>query len=297
MNFRLKVINGRPCAHFPGEASRQGELLSRLLAPSPYYITVLLWEIIRVEKKMAEGWTFDDSNIRIVCTPESLVVEESAQRACGRDGSPRVELSIREAKQLLSKWRHKHLKWEFQQRQTKGGVRQRMKTDISHKETAIERPVLFRVAHQSGQHLGLAADLVGAVSIASRNRRRSESHSSFLIRAVYADGREDLLPPDRYCRPKEVSREDAIHYINRRDEGVRLAKEMGLSGVQIGVLLGDQVERCRPGDPENKQIEGYISRAPARWLTEEELKVEETKIFRKKNSGKLKRKASFIFST
>src|SRR5687767_9389710 len=107
MNFRLNVINGRPCAIFPGEASRRGELLSRLLVPSPYYITILLWEIIRVEKKRGEGWTFDDSNIRIVCTPELLTVEESAQRACRRDGSLRVELSIKEAKLLLSKWRYK----------------------------------------------------------------------------------------------------------------------------------------------------------------------------------------------
>jgi hypothetical protein len=172
-----------------------------------------------------------------------------------------------------------------------------MKTDISREETAIEPPILFRVANQSGRHLGLAADLVGAISIATRNRRRLESHSSFPITAVYTDGSEDLLPPERYCRPQEATREEALNYIQKRDEGIRLAKEIGFSAEQIGVLLGDQVERCRPGDPENKQIEGYISRAPSRWLTEEELKMEETKMFRKKNAGKPLRKASFIFST
>jgi hypothetical protein len=297
MDFRLKVVNGKPRAVFPGEDPRRGELLSRLLAPSPYYVTILLWEIIRVEKKRAEGWAFDDSDIRIVCTPESLMVAESARRAHRQENSSRVELSLREAKLLLSKWRYRHLKWEFQQRQTKVGVRLKMKTDISHQEKAIERPVLFRIAHQSGRHLGLAADLVGAISIVSRNRRRSESHSSFPITAIYPDGNEELLPPERYCRLKEVTREDALYYIKRRDEGVRLAKEMGLGDEQISVLLGDQVERCRPDDPEDKQIEGYIRRAPERWLTEEELRVEVAKIFRVKSSGKLKRKASFIFST
>jgi hypothetical protein len=297
MNFRLKVVNGKPCAIFPGEDPRRSELLSRLLAPSPYYVTILLWEIIRVEKKRAEGWTFDDSDIRIVCTPESLVVAESARRARRRKTSSRVELSLREAKLLLSKWRYSHLKWEFQQRQTKAGVKLRMKTDISREETVIERPILFRVDNQSGRHLGLAADLVGAISIATRNRRRSESHSSFHITAVYTDGSEDLLPPERYCRPQEATREKALNYIQKRDEGIRLAKEIGLSAEQIGVLLGDQVKRCRPSDPENKQIERYISRAPSRWLTEEELKIEEVKIFRKKNAGKPLQKASFIFST
>lgn len=297
MDFRLKVVNGKPRAVFPGEDPRRGELLSRLLAPSPYQITILLWEILRVEKKRVKAWTFDDSNIRIVCTTESLIVEESAWRAHGRDSSPRVSLSLNEAKLLLSEWRYRQLKWEFQQRQRKAGVRRKMRTDISSEEMAIERPILFRVTHQSGRHLGLAADLVGALGIASRNRRRSERHSSYSITAIYRDGTEDMLPPERYCRPQEVTREDALHYIKRREEGVRLAKEMGLGDTQIGLLLGDQVERCRPSDPEDKQIEGYISRAPERWLTEEELRVEETKIFRLKNSGKPKRKASFVFST
>lgn len=297
MDFSLKVVNGKPHAVFPGEDPRRGELLSRLLAPSPYYITILLWEVVRVEKKRAEGWTFDGSDIRIVCTPESLVVEESARRTCGQDNSSRVELSLREAKLLLSKWRYRHLKWEFRQRQTKAGVRLKMKTDISREGREIERPVLFRVAHQSGQHLGLAADLAGAISIASRNRRRSDSHSSFPIAAVYPDGSEELLPPERYCRLGEVTREDALRYIKRRDEGIRLAKEMGLGDVQIGVLLGDQVDRCRPDDPEDEQVEGYISKAPGRWLTEDELRLEEAKIFRMKKTGKLKRKANFIFST
>ena len=45
----------------------------------------------------------------------------------------------------------------------------------------------------------------------------------------------------------------------------------------------------------DKQIEDYISRAPEKWLAEEELRAEEATIFRMKNSGT--RKPGFIFST
>lgn len=296
MNFCLKVVDGEPRAVFPEEEAKQAELLSRLLAPSPYYITILLWEIIRVEKGRAEGWTFDDSNLRITCTPESLGIEESALDATRRDSLSRVEFSLGEAKSLLSRWRFEHVRWEFQQRQRKAGEGLHMDTDGSRDEKAVERPILFRVADRTGRHLGQVRDLVGAVSIADRNRRRSERHSSFLITAVYTDGTEDMLLPEQYSRSKEITGEDALRYIRRRDEGILMAKEIGLSDLQVEILLAEQLERCRPSDPEEKQVEDYINSAPEEWLKEEDLRSEEANIYRTKDASMKKRKAGFIFS-
>src|ERR1051325_5616895 len=166
MKFRLKVINGEPSAVFTGEEGERSELLSRLLAPSPYYITILLWEIIRVEKGRAEGWSYDDSHLRITCTPGSLVIEESRQDINTRHRSALVELTLREAKQLLSKWRFEHVRWEFRRAQRKARESLRMNAKISQDEDRIERPILFRVSDPVGCHLGFARDLVGAVSIA-----------------------------------------------------------------------------------------------------------------------------------
>jgi hypothetical protein len=117
MKFRLQVIDGQPRAVFPKEDLRCGELLSRLLVPSPYHITILLWEVIRVEQKRAEGWIFDDSTIRLICTPESLVITESVRSVTDRAEPPQVGLSLKEAKRLLWRWRFEHVRWEFQCRQ------------------------------------------------------------------------------------------------------------------------------------------------------------------------------------
>ncbi len=104
MRFRLKVVGGQPRAIFADMDPQHGELLSKLLAPSPYYITILLWEITLVQKKRTKGWTFDDLNLRLTCTPESLIIKESMQETDTRDRSAYVELTLEEAEQLLSKW-------------------------------------------------------------------------------------------------------------------------------------------------------------------------------------------------
>jgi hypothetical protein len=171
-----------------------------------------------------------------------------------------------------------------------------MKLDVPREENAVERPILFRVAGSSGRHLGQARDLVGAVGIASRSRRRSESHHSFAIAAIYADGTEQLLPPEQYCHTKEVTRDDAQRYIKRRDEGIQMAKERDLSDGQVEALLGEQVKRCDPDDPEEKQIQDYINKAPEAWRSTEELRAQEAKIFRIVRSGKKTRKAGLVFS-
>lgn len=297
MGFRLKVVDGQPRATFPDEEPQRGDLLSHLLVPDPHYITILLWETMRVEKKRAEGWIYDEAKLRITCTPESLVIEESAPTVCIRDNSARVALSLSEAKQLLSKWRFERLKWEFRQmyRKAKGDLK--MQTRTSQDKGAIARPILFRVSDPLGHHLGFARNLVGVVRIADRKRRRGEKQSTFSITAVYADGSEDLLLPKQYCWRKEATVEDAILYITTRDEGIRLAKEMGISELQIDKILGEQRERCSPGDSEKKQIEDYIKNATEEWLTDEELRAEEANIFRLINSRKKKRQVSFIFST
>lgn len=62
------------------------------------------------------------------------------------------------------------------------------------------------------------------------------------------------------------------------------------------MLLGEQIERCNPADPEEKQIEAYIKNAPEEWLKDEELRVEEARIFRVINSSKETRKARFVLS-
>lgn len=293
----MKVVEGVPRAVFLCEEARSAELLSRLLAPDPYYITIFLWEIIRVETGRAEGWTYDDSKLRITCTPESLVVEESGQEIKKQHGSARAKLTIREAKRLLSKWRFEHVRWEFRHTRREARKSLKMKANISQDEGRIERPVLFRVSDPWGRHLGLARDLIGAVRIAAGSRRRSERHSSFSISAIYADGSESVLLPEQYSRRKEATVDGAVRYIRTRDEGIRAAKEMGIRELQIEMLLGEQVDRCSPDDPEEKQIEDYIKNAPDIWLTDEELRSEEASIFRIINSGKQKQKACFVFST
>jgi hypothetical protein len=70
----------------------------------------------------------------------------------------------------------------------------------------------------------------------------------------------------------------------------------GFSDEQIKELLGEQIERCNPVDPEERQIEGYINNAPEMWRTDEELRVEEAKIFRPPNAGKQRRKARLVLS-
>lgn len=286
-----------PRAVFPSEETQRAELLSRLLAPNPYYITILLWEIIRVEKGRAEGWTYDDSSLCVTCTPESLMIEESSHKANAREGVARVELTLREAKRLLSKWRVEHVRWEFRRTRREARENLRMDTNISQGEGRIERPILFRVSDPVGRHLGFSRDLIGAVRIAAENRRRSERHRSFSISAVYADGSESALPAEQYSRRRESTVDEAVRYIRARDEGIRVAKEMGINDIQIEVLLGEQVDRCNPDDLEEKQIQDYIRNAPEQWLTDEELRVEETSIFRIINPSKQKQKASFIFST
>ncbi|HVG32593.1 MAG TPA: hypothetical protein VM911_05915 [Pyrinomonadaceae bacterium] len=72
---------------------------------------------------------------------------------------------------------------------------------------------------------------------------------------------------------------------------------MGISDVQIDMLLGEQIDRCNPDEPEDKQIEDYIKNAPEELLTNEELRAEEEATFRIINFSKKKRKASFVFST
>jgi hypothetical protein len=85
------------------------------------------------------------------------------------------------------------------------------------------------------------------------------------IAAVYADGSEEVLMPERYGRREEATVEGAIRYIRRRDQGIKAAKELGISDVQIDMLLGEQIDRCDPNEPEEKQIEDYIKNAPEDW--------------------------------
>ena len=148
---------------------------------------------------------------------------------------------------------------------------------------AVERPILFRVSDPAGRHLGLATSLTGAVAIAARSRRKHLARASYAIHAVYADGSEEAVAPERYVRRKEVTAEDAIHYIRRRDEGLRLAKEMGVDELLVEALLGDQKDLCNPEDPEEKQIEDYIKNKAEGWRPDEELNAEEKDIYRATN--------------
>jgi hypothetical protein len=300
MRFRLKVIDGQPRAAFPGEEPRRAELLSRLLAPDPYHVTILLWEILRVEKGHADGWSINVSGLRITCTPEAITIEEGAHESDAsdaRDQPALVELTLGEAEGLFSRWRHRYVGWEFRRAYMRGREAAKTEAEISRAGGGAERPVLFRVSDRSGRYLSLARDLAGAVRIAGTRLRRGERHSTFSISAVYADGSEEALPPARYCRRKAATPEDAARYITRRDEGMRMAKGLGLSDSQIEMLLGDQVGRCDPDDPEEKQVEDYVRNAPEEWLTDEELKAEGEKIFRAVKPRKAKRGACFVFST
>jgi hypothetical protein len=102
MRFRLKVVDGQPRAIFPDEEPQRASLLSRFLAPDPYHITILLWELLRVEKKRADWWIIDNKKLRITCTTEALVIEESTREGNTHYDSSRVELTLRDAEELLS---------------------------------------------------------------------------------------------------------------------------------------------------------------------------------------------------
>jgi hypothetical protein len=294
--FRLKIVEGRLRPAFPDEEPRRAELLSRFLEPDPYYLTILLWETMRVEKGVAGRWAIDHSGLRITCTHESLVLEEGSQATGEREQPARVELTLPEAERLLSRWRCIYLIWEFRRMYRKGKEDAKVEAEVSRVEGGAERPVLYRVSDRSGRHLGLAGDLAGAVKLADKNRRRGERHSSFSVAAVYADGSEEALHPGQYTRRKGATREDALRYIRRRDEGIRMARELGISDSQVEMLLGDQVDRCDPEDPEEKQVEDYVRNAPEEWLTDEELRAEGAKILRVRKTRKEKRGASFVFS-
>jgi hypothetical protein len=219
MRFRLKAVKGQPHAIFPDKEPQRAYLLSRFLVPDPYYITILIWEIIRVQKKKVDWWVIDNKKLRITCTFEGLVIEEGEGNTQG--DSARVELTLKDAEELLSNWRFRHLAWEFKQVYKRAKKELEMKVNMSKEKAGLERPILFRVSGPFGRHLCFARGLVDAVRIADRNRRRAERHSSFSISAVYQDGSEDVLLPEQYIRNKEVTKEDAIRYIRRRDEGIK----------------------------------------------------------------------------
>jgi hypothetical protein len=101
--YRLEVIEGYMRPVFDGMESELNELMWELLLPFTAGSAALLKEIKRVEGGELREWGFESPYARIICTPETLTIEDKSKS--GRGGVPlQLDLPLKEASLLLGRW-------------------------------------------------------------------------------------------------------------------------------------------------------------------------------------------------
>src|SRR5947207_5904042 len=101
--YHLQVINGYKRPIFAGMDAARNTLMWELLAPSPVCSAKLLEDVERVARSESEGWAFESPQARIICTPETLVLED-AQHKERAGASIRIELPLKEVVLLMWEW-------------------------------------------------------------------------------------------------------------------------------------------------------------------------------------------------
>lgn len=105
MKFRVEDAQGIPIAVFEDEPQPKSWLLSSFLEEARVAVEDFLGKLDRVRRGEVDRAGCTGDGVDIVFYPDHVVIEELYPSAGGMEEPQRVEISVSQARQLLSEWR------------------------------------------------------------------------------------------------------------------------------------------------------------------------------------------------
>jgi hypothetical protein len=110
MRFRVAEIDNRPTAIFSSKDQRRNALLSQFLPPSTILVSMLLYDISKVERGVAVT-SFQHEVGTIKLCKDRLIIEPGD--AAGETKAPPIEIRMESMKLILFQWGAAVQRWEM----------------------------------------------------------------------------------------------------------------------------------------------------------------------------------------
>jgi hypothetical protein len=120
MHFRVAEIDNRPTAIFTSKDQRRNALLSQFLPPSTILVSMLLYDISKVERGVAVT-SFQHEVGTIKLCKDRLIIEPGD--AAGETKAPPVEIRMESMKLILFQWGAAVQRWQMKRERKRKKLR------------------------------------------------------------------------------------------------------------------------------------------------------------------------------
>jgi hypothetical protein len=117
MRFRVAEIDNQPVAIFTSKQARRNSLLSQFLLPSTRFVSMLLYDISKLERgiPLINSFKHEVGNIKLF--KERIIIEPDDP--AGETKAPPIEIRMEKMKIILFQWGAAVQRWEMKQERKK----------------------------------------------------------------------------------------------------------------------------------------------------------------------------------
>lgn len=121
MRFRVAEIDNQPTAIFTSKQARRDALLSQFLLPSTRFVSMLLYDISKLERGIPLINSFQHDVGTIKLFKDRIIIEPDDQ--AGETQAQEIEIRMERMKIILFQWGAAVQRWEMKQERKRKNLR------------------------------------------------------------------------------------------------------------------------------------------------------------------------------
>lgn len=121
MRFRVAEIDNQPVAIFTSKQARRNSLLSQFLLPSTRFVSMLLYDISKLERGIPLINSFQHQVGNIKLFKDRIIIEP--EDTAGQTKAPPIEIRMERMKIILFQWGAAVQRWEMKRERKRKKLR------------------------------------------------------------------------------------------------------------------------------------------------------------------------------